>query len=104
MLLAEDPQGYYLRADQFVYRMNPGNTDPELGEENSTSIHALKFGIPVVDGTEIYMNMMSTFEAKQYTLGTLGESGTLGVENVSVPQNALIINAHTFVDKKNVEG
>jgi hypothetical protein len=92
LLLAEDPQGYYLRADQFVYRMNPGNTDPELGEKNTTSIHALKFGVPVADGTEIYMNMMSTYEAKKYTLGTLGESGTLGVENVSIPQNALIIN------------
>jgi hypothetical protein len=100
LLLAEDPQGYYLRADQFVYRMNPGNSSPELGENNSTSIHAMKFGVPVPDNTEIKMSMMSSADALTYTLGTLGEQGTQGVQsNISTPQDALVINNGTTVVK-----
>lgn len=59
ILLAENKDGYYLRANQFVFRMNPGvETTPEnpRGETATVEIHALKFGTPVDDGTQIFMN------------------------------------------------
>jgi len=92
ILLAEDQNGYYLRADQFVYRMNPGyDTTIEFprGKTNTVNIHALKFGKPVADGTEISLTMKTENEAISYTVQTQGTSGTLGVENLSIPQNIL---------------
>jgi len=59
ILLAENKNGYYLRANQFVFRMNPGiETTPEnpRGETATVDIYILKFGEPVVDGTQISMS------------------------------------------------
>lgn len=56
VLLAEDPDGWYLRADQFVFRMNPGVTStPEnaTGDTATLNVHALQFGQPAPDGTQI---------------------------------------------------
>lgn len=59
ILLAENKDGYYLRADQFVFRMNPGvrstSANPR-GQSAKLNIHALKFGIPVPDGTKIKLS------------------------------------------------
>ena len=58
VLLAENPNGWYLRANQFVFRMNPGvKTTPDnpCGETAPLEIHALKFGQPVPDGTQIQL-------------------------------------------------
>lgn len=93
ILLAENPDGYYLRANQFVYRMNPGipsTSDSPRGETATAQIHALKFGQPVPDGTEISVSMMNSVEAQKYTAGT---SGTNGLENLSIPPEALTVNA-----------
>ncbi len=95
ILLAEDQNGYYLRADQFVFRMNPGiPTTPEnpRGETATVEIHALKFGQPVDDGTGITLSLMNSFEAQKYTAATLGTSGTNGLENLSIPPDALKVN------------
>lgn len=92
ILLAEDPNGYYMRADQFVYRMNPGYSttiDFPRGKTNRVNIHVLKFGKPVVDGTEISITMKTEEEAIKYTVATLGTSGTKGVENLSIPRDKL---------------
>jgi len=92
ILLAEDQNGNYLRADQFVYRMNPGfdtTSDFPRGETNTVNIHALKFGKPVADGTEISLVMKTENEAINYTVQTQGTSGTLGVKNLSIPQDIL---------------
>ena len=56
ILLAENKDGYYLRANQFVFRMNPGVTstaENPRGETATLEIHALKFGKPIEDGTQI---------------------------------------------------
>lgn len=92
LLLAENKDGHYLRADQFVYRMNPGmstTTEFPRGDTASVDIHVLKFGQPVKDGTQITMTMMTETEALLYTPNTLGTSGSNGIKNVSVPQDAL---------------
>ena len=41
-LLAEDPEGRYLRADDFVFRMSPG-------KPATTVVHATRFGRPAAD-------------------------------------------------------
>ena len=95
VVLAENKDGYYLRADQFVYRMNPGvQTTPDFprGDTNSVEVHVLQFGQPVADGMQISMTMMSKCQASLYTEGTLGTSGTRGIENLSLPQDALKMN------------
>lgn len=58
VLLAENPEGWYLRADRFVFRMNPGVTSsPEnpSGDTATLNIHAMQFGKPAVDGTPIQL-------------------------------------------------
>jgi hypothetical protein len=58
ILLAENKSGYYLRANQFVFRMNPGvksTRENPRGETATVDIHVLKFGRPVKDGTPIIM-------------------------------------------------
>ena len=62
ILLAENIYGYYLRADQFVFRMNPGVDSDEFprGETATVNIHVLQFGEPAADGTEIFMNTIPT--------------------------------------------
>lgn len=96
IILAENKDGYYMRANQFVYRMNPGfETTPDFprGSTNQVDIHVLRFGRPVSDGTMISLTMKSELEAINYTVQTLGTSGTLGVKNLSIPQDALTFPA-----------
>ncbi|MFT4586888.1 MAG: hypothetical protein ACI9VS_000239 [Candidatus Binatia bacterium] len=56
VLLAEDPNGWYVRANQFVFRMNPGlptTSENPSGETAKLDVHALQFGKPAPDGTQI---------------------------------------------------
>lgn len=56
ILLAENKDGYYMRANQYVFRMNPGVTSTEeepRGETARLDIHVLKFGDAAPDGTQI---------------------------------------------------
>lgn len=95
----EDRQGYYLRANQFVFRMNPGiPTTPDFprGATAAVEIHALQWGNPVPDKTRIAVTMMSSDVALKYTSNTTGTGGTRGIKNVSVPQNALKVNGQPF--------
>ena len=72
--------------------MNPGfdtRADFPRGKTNTAYIHALKFGNPVPDGTEISMTMKDNAEATTYTEGTLGTGGTKGIEKLSIPYDAL---------------
>jgi hypothetical protein len=101
IVLAEHPQGYYLRADQFVFRMNPGiPTTPDFprGETATAEIHALQWGKPVPDGSdgsEITVTMMAPLAAAKYTANTMGTGGTNGIKNVSTPPDALTISPAT---------
>ncbi len=56
VLLQENAEGYYIRADQYVFRMNPGiDSTPQMPRGSTAELHvyAFKFGVPVADGTEI---------------------------------------------------
>ena len=80
ILLQENKDGYYLRANQFVFRMNPGvATTPEnpRGKTATVEIHVLKFGKPVPDKTRIAMADINP-----------------GVSNppISTPENALTVS------------
>jgi len=91
MILQENNEGYYLRADQFVFRMNPGVTSTPQeprGETATLNIYALKYGQPVEDDTKVSFKQ---FIPPNYdypaplTLGkptsALTDSGTAGTVN-----------------------
>ncbi|MBE4748860.1 hypothetical protein G4177_11880 [Corallococcus sp. ZKHCc1 1396] len=100
-LLEENSQGLSMRADQFIFRMNPGlPTTPafQRGETATVDIHVRKFGSVV--GTEqlnVSLNTLSPTAASAYTLGTLGTSGTNGINpgNVSTPEGKLVLSSNT---------
>ncbi|NPC69916.1 hypothetical protein HPP05_09170 [Corallococcus exiguus] len=99
-LLEENSEGLSLRADQFIYRMNPGmQTTPgfRLGETNTVNLYVRKFGR--VEGTEqlkVALNTLSPSAAAQYTLSTLGTSGTNGISeaNISTPTGKLQLSSN----------
>ncbi len=101
-LLEENSEGLSMRADQFIFRMNPGlKTTPtfNLGETNTVNIYVRKFGR--VEGTESLKIGLSTMDpdaAFKYTLGTLGTSGTHGINptNISTPEGKLLLSSSTL--------
>ena len=103
VLMAEQIDGYSLRADEFVYRMNPGvesSPGQNRGATAEVSIHVNKFGLPVANET-ISLVKKTPSQAAQYTVNTLGTSGTLSISNVSVPESALVIEAQTVTTDAN---
>jgi hypothetical protein len=88
---AENLQGYNLRADQFAFRMNPGVTSgPQqpYGDTTIVRLYATVFGQPAPN-CQIDTWLMSEQDAITYTSNTLGTSGTRGIKNIAIPQNAL---------------
>ncbi len=100
-LLEENPSGLSVRADQFLYRMNPGMATTAAfnrGETNTLDLYVRKFGeVAGTDGLELSLTVMSPTEAVAYTLGTLGTSGTNGIneQNTSVPEGRLTVEPAT---------
>lgn len=98
-LLEENSEGLSMRANQFIFRMNPGlQTTPAfpLGETNTVDIYVRKFGR--VEGTEQWQVALSTMtpaQAADYTLSTLGTSGTNGINacNISTPEGVLVLSS-----------
>ena len=99
IISSENPQGYSLRADQFVYRMNPGEasgpTNPR-GSTQQSKIHVLQWGQPVPAGVEIKLTLMNPADSLAYTENTLGTGGTVGIDTISVPQDILSLNGETL--------
>lgn len=89
--LAENIFGYNVRADKFVFRMNPGiETTPQQprGATAEVAFYVTRFGQPAANvGLKVWK--LSEQEAIEYTSHTLGTGGTLGIKNLSVPQEAL---------------
>lgn len=94
-LLEENSQGLSMRANQFIFRMNPGmTTTPAFprGETNTVEIYVRKFGnVEGTDAWQVSLNTMLPPAAVNYTLGTLGTSGTNGINasNLSTPEGKL---------------
>src|SRR5262249_6895307 len=82
--LEECSEGWSLRADQFLYRMNPGMPTTQSfaqGETNTVDFYVRKFGqIEGTAGVNIGLSVLSSSEAADYTLSTLGTSGTKGID------------------------
>ena len=97
--LEECADGWSLRADRFVYRMNPGlPTTPSFaqGETNTVDFYVRKFGqIAGTSAVKIGLSVLTPSQASNYTLSTLGTSGTRGIDerNLSVPPGKLTFSA-----------
>lgn len=98
-LLEENSEGLSMRADQFIFRMNPGlPTTPTFprGETNTVNIYVRKFGrVEGTDGLKISLNILDPSQAATYTLSTLGTSGTNGINkgNISTPMGKLLLSS-----------
>lgn len=94
-LLEESSGGLSLRADQFVFRMNPGlPTTPDFprGGTNSVSVYVRKFGsVQGTEGMKVGLTLLEPSQAANYTLSTLGTSGTNGInaQNTATPPGKL---------------
>ncbi|MFZ2999369.1 MAG: hypothetical protein WA071_03445 [Undibacterium umbellatum] len=90
--LAENIHGYNLRADQFVFRMNPGITSGANGETALVRLYATKFGQPAAN-IGLQATLMSPEDSVKYTSNTMGTGGTSGLKNIAIPQSALSFSA-----------
>jgi len=97
--LEESSEGLSLRADQFIFRMNPGmQTTPAFprGETNTVDFYVRKFGrVEGTEGLKIGLHVLDPSEASYYTLSTLGTSGTNGINenNLSTPTGKLCFSS-----------
>lgn len=94
--LAENIYGYNLRADQFVFRMNPGVKSGPNGETALVRLYATKFGQPAAN-ISLQATLMSPEDSVAYTSNTMGTGGTSGIKNIAVPQNALSFSPASLV-------
>ncbi|MFZ6769656.1 hypothetical protein ACO0LM_21590 [Undibacterium sp. Di26W] len=89
--LAENINGYNLRADQFVFRMNPGiptGPDQPNGATALVRLYATQFGQPAAN-ISLQATLMSPEDSVTYTSKTMGTGGTSGLKNIAIPQDAL---------------
>ncbi|MCY7297253.1 hypothetical protein [Alteromonas sp. a30] len=96
ILLQENNEGLNLRADQFVFRMNPkteSGATPVQPDTATVKIYATQFGEPLKNETLI-IDKMDEITAMRYTMNTLGTAGTRGIQNISTPQKALTLANH----------
>ena len=101
VLMEEPASGYWLRADQFVFRMNPGvttNAQQSCGETNQVKVYLRKFG-EISNGEKITLTMMSSTESFDYTNQTIGTGDTPGLIDVDmgIPTSALTFEATSIV-------
>jgi hypothetical protein len=93
--LEESSEGWSLRADQFLYRMNPGLPTTgsfAQGDTNTVDLYVRKFGgVEGTTGVKIGLSVLDPSQAAYYTLSTLGTSGTNGINegNLSTPTGKL---------------
>jgi hypothetical protein len=98
-LTVENPAGWWMRADQFVFRMNPGAVTNDTGGAIDTAqlqVGVRQFGAAPADGTvTVSLTMMTPEASYEYTNSTIGTGGTPGLENVpiGVPRNRLFFAA-----------
>lgn len=99
-LLEENSQGLSMRADQFIFRMNPGlPTTPTFprGETHTVDLYVRKFGrVEGTDGLKIALSTLSPEDAANYTVNTLGTGGTHGInkDNISTPPDKLLLSSN----------
>jgi hypothetical protein len=98
-LLEENSEGLSMRANQFIFRMNPGmKTTPTFprGETNTVDIYVRKFGrVEGTEGMQIALSTLSPKDAVAYTTNTLETGGTNGIneKNLSTPEGKLLFSS-----------
>lgn len=103
-LLSENPGGFYMLADRFVFRMNPGiptTSATPRGETATGQIYVTRFGQPLAN-TAVSLTMLTEAQALAYTKNTLGTSGTRGLGNLSIPTSALQFTTTTTTNEQGV--
>ncbi|MEY4581264.1 MAG: hypothetical protein RL701_5967 [Pseudomonadota bacterium] len=94
-VIKENAAGLWMRADQFVFRMNPGVavSDPHLSSDKATiDVFVSRFGTaPKDESVRVRMHLMTPQESLTYTNNTVGTGGTPGLDEVKmgVPDKAL---------------
>ena len=81
--LWEQKDGYYMRADKFVFRMNPDNSDPDRGATANADVYVYQFG---EDASNVTIN------AAPLTLEQAAQQFT-PPPKPSVPQSAFSVAA-----------
>ncbi|MCM8537772.1 MAG: hypothetical protein NE334_17655 [Lentisphaeraceae bacterium] len=103
LLLVENADGYFMRADRFVYRMNPGydtSAVMDMGSTANVDVMVYKFGEAVAD-EEVFLKQMSSNAATSYTNQTVGTGGTNGIADLEKPSEALIISKDSLKTDSN---
>jgi len=101
--MQEPSSGYWLRADQFVFRMNPGVTasaQQPCGETAQAEVYVRVFGqVPHGMDLKVNMTMMSPATSFAYTNQTIGTGQTPGLDcaPLGTPATALTFGASTPV-------
>lgn len=91
IILHENENGLYLRANQFVFRMNPGTESTAKqthGKDQAINIHAYAYGQPL-QNVALNLKLKTIEESASYTNSTLGTGGSSGLANMGHPQSAL---------------
>lgn len=87
-LIVENPGGWWMRADQFVFRMNPGAVTTDASgpiDMAQLEVGVRQFGAAPADGTvTVALSMMSPEASYTYTNSTIGTGGTPGLESVKI--------------------
>ncbi|MCM8530596.1 MAG: hypothetical protein NE330_05485 [Lentisphaeraceae bacterium] len=81
---AENTSGYYMRADKFVYRMNPNVTDEQYGEKAEFKVHLYKFGVPASASENISISL-SQFNVNGGTTQIEFDGAALAFDSTTVP-------------------
>ncbi|MCG8460520.1 MAG: hypothetical protein MI919_29920 [Holophagales bacterium] len=93
-LLQEDCAGISYRADQFVFRMNPGSATTRQAPHGRTAtvrVYVRKFGgTEGLEDLSIRVRTLSPAEALSYTKSTLGTGPNPGTANLSIPQQTVL--------------
>jgi hypothetical protein len=87
-LIVENPAGWWMRADQFVFRMNPGAVTTDASgpvDMAQLQVGVRQFGAAPPDGTvTVALTLMGPHESYKYTNSTIGTGGTPGLKDVKI--------------------
>ncbi|MGH1343699.1 MAG: jacalin-like lectin [Nannocystales bacterium] len=101
--MQEPSSGVWLRADQFVFRMNPGVTataQQPSGDKAQVNVYVRTFGqVPQEAGLKVNLTTMSPADSFAYTNQTIGTGGTPGLDcaPLGTPTDALTFGASASV-------
>ena len=88
-LLAENPGGLWMRADQFVFRMNPTSSAVQA----DVNVYVTRFGVAPdnSEGLQVTLSLLSEQDSYTYTNSTVGTGGTPGLTDfpLASPASAL---------------